>query len=496
MLVDIHKGRIYLEKQGESPREIDHHWLVDALKLISRFPRRLIDPKAKTVVVILGAGEGTRMQQPDKQKVIFPVGSRSAINRGIETYKRCGLKEQIVVVGVLGEQVVSEVYREHKDITFVCQAQRLGTGHAAKQALYLLEGQGYRGEVLVVAGDKVIDPEAIRKLLREFRGKEADLAFMVAPKSRWPSAGRVLFKGNGRVDRIVERSDITKRTLLRELLREKEANEDLSNQKMLEMVLKRVPDERKAKKMLGGELWGRLKGSGPLSLAEMRRMIREDDLTFKLEEEDGAIFRLTPEELEARSPMVNISVYLFKAGAYYYALKRITRDNAQREEYLTDAVQILANARDREGRYKYKVLPVEPEDPNQVLAFNSPEELKEIEDYKRGEVIEKLKKRGVVIKGDRADFWVDDMDTVDKIGGGTILEAPVFIDLGPDPGMRIGRNCYVQGRVIRSSLGDNCIVRDAVLEEVVAGDEVVIESAELFSRTIPSGVKIRGEKDG
>ena len=493
ILVDIEKGRIHLRRQGESPKEIDSHWLIDALKLINKFPKRLIDPRAKTVVVILGAGEGTRMRRPDKQKVIFPVGSRSAINRGIETYKRCGLKEQIVVVGVLGEQVVSEVYREHNDITFVCQAQQLGTGHAAKQALYLLEGQGYRGEVLVVAGDKVIDPEAIRKLLQEFREKEADLAFMVAPKSRWPSAGRVLFKGNGRVDRIVEKSDITRRILLRELLRKKEADETLSNQTMLEMVLKRVSDERKARKMLGEELWGRLKGSHPLSLAEMRGMITEDDLIFKLEEEDGTVVRLTPEELEARSPMVNISVYLFCAKAFYYALKRITRDNAQREEYLTDAVQILANARDEDGKYRYKVVPVEPEDPNQVLTFNSPEELREIEDYKRREVIEKLRRKGVIIKGDGANFWVDDVDSVDKIGQGTVLEAPVFIDLGPDPGMRIGRNCYVQGKVIRSSLGDNCIVKDAVLDRVVAGDGVTIESTSLSSRVIPSRVKIRGK---
>ena len=56
----------------------------------------------------------------------------------------------------------------------------------------------------------------------------------------------------------MEKSNIVKKMLLRELLTEKRADETLSNQEMLEMVKKIVPVERKTVKMVGEKLWKRL----------------------------------------------------------------------------------------------------------------------------------------------------------------------------------------------------------------------------------------------
>ncbi len=70
----------------------------------------------------------------------------------------------------------------------------------------------------------------------------------------------------------------------------------------------------------------------------------------------------------------NISVYLFKANALYYALEKLISDNAQHEEYLTDAVEILTSS-------NYKICSVPVNSKYQVMAFNSPEELESLKEY-------------------------------------------------------------------------------------------------------------------
>ena len=40
---------------------------------------------------------------------------------------------------------------------FVYQRELLGTGHAAKQGMRLLDAMGFEGAVLVLAGDKVVE---------------------------------------------------------------------------------------------------------------------------------------------------------------------------------------------------------------------------------------------------------------------------------------------------------------------------------------------------
>ena len=90
---------------------------------------------------------------------------------------------------------------------------------------------------------------------------------------------------------------------------------------------------------------------------------------------------LTPEEV-ARSQKVNQSVYLVRAPALFYALDRLRPDNAQREEYLSDIVSILAQVHDH-GRQHYRVAALTVTDPSLVIGFNNPAELLEIENMLR-----------------------------------------------------------------------------------------------------------------
>lgn len=160
------------------------------------------------VCVILAGGQGTRMASPRRHKVCFPILGRPAIVRAIETYKRAGLRRFIVVVGQMAGQVIATVAGAHPEVTFVYQAEPLGTGHAALVAAEALAAEGYTGGVLVTMGDKVTRPEVVRDLVARYRAGHADVVLATLPKTGETTAGRVVTDGRGRVRGIVERADI------------------------------------------------------------------------------------------------------------------------------------------------------------------------------------------------------------------------------------------------------------------------------------------------
>ena len=387
-VVEIDRAEQRVTLRSDAPLGVEakapYERLAAALDTIRSFPEPSATPDpAGPVSVILCGGRGTRMRSREKHKVCFPVAGRAAINRAIDVYEQCGVRRHVVVVGVLGEQVAAEVLLEHPSgVDFVYQLNPIGTGNAAKQAAYLLERQCYQGDVLVVAGDKVIDPRAVRKLVREFKERDADLAVTVAPKSRWGDSGRIVFRRDGSLYGTVEARDIARTRALDRVLREKEAAPDLTNDYFLRLLRETEPRPEKARLMFG-ELLGRLESEADTPLPALRALIRPGDACFVIPETDGSQTTLTADQLEEVTSKVNVSVYLFKARALYDALRHIAADNAQKEEYLTDAVAALANARDADGTLRYKLITVDADDPNWVLAFNNPEELLDIEDYLR-----------------------------------------------------------------------------------------------------------------
>jgi bifunctional N-acetylglucosamine-1-phosphate-uridyltransferase/glucosamine-1-phosphate-acetyltransferase GlmU-like protein len=81
---------------------------------------------------------------------------------------------------------------------------------------------------------------------------------------------------------------------------------------------------------------------------------------------------LTPDEVEARSPWVNGSLYLYTWSALTASLKDLKPDNVQGELYLTDTIEILS----RTGR-RVELMPIL--DPTELMTFNTPADLAAIE---------------------------------------------------------------------------------------------------------------------
>jgi N-acetylgalactosamine kinase len=140
------------------------------------------------------------------------------------------------------------------------------------------------------------------------------------------------------------------------------------------------PDPRKAG-LAFGEVWRRVEAGQLLTPEDILALIPAERTVFHLGTARNPHLTLTPEAVD-RSQEVNQSVYLVKAPALFHALASLRTDNAQGEEYLSDIVNILAQAHEN-GRPRYRVHAVKVTDPTQVMGFNNPAELLEIENTLR-----------------------------------------------------------------------------------------------------------------
>jgi N-acetylgalactosamine kinase len=335
--------------------------------------------------IVLAAGKGTRMGSSSRHKVCFDIDGRPAINRALKTYTQCGLGPHIVVVGAHATQVMETTSTEQHQVIYAYQAEQRGTGHAAKQGATILQQIGHQGPVLVVAGDKVIEPMTLEKLLAVFNDTDSDLAMLVGPRSHHPGLGRVVTDETGAPLMCAELQDIRQRralTQVRAIAAAAAASGTRSAQELRQASLaalrKEIPDDRKAKTAFG-RVWNVLHSAQSLGPEELLSLVPEEDTVFHMIRSDGQHVVLPAEEVD-RAPWVNLSVYLLNAPALYFALERLTADNAQQEEYLTDVIPHLVQATARQER-RFHLQTVTVDDPHQVLSFNNPAELLEIESY-------------------------------------------------------------------------------------------------------------------
>jgi len=159
------------------------------------------------VTIILAGGKGTRMGSSDKHKVCFEVLGVPVIIRALETYNLCGAMLNVVVVGSMAESVMATVSRRFPGTPFAFQDRPLGTGDAARKGTELLERMRFEGNVLVVAGDKVIDPKVIRRLLASHEQSRADVTLATAKRPADSSAGILLKSARGNIVGILEEAE-------------------------------------------------------------------------------------------------------------------------------------------------------------------------------------------------------------------------------------------------------------------------------------------------
>lgn len=156
---------------------------------------------SKLNVVILAAGKGTRMVS-SLPKVLHRVAGSPLLSHVIACAEQLQADKIMVVYGYGGETVRQAIPQDN--ITWVSQAEQLGTGHAVQQAVPHLSADGV---CLILLGDvPLITEDTCRSLLRK---AEQGLALLTVEKPDPTGYGRILRGFDGHVQAIVEEKDAT-----------------------------------------------------------------------------------------------------------------------------------------------------------------------------------------------------------------------------------------------------------------------------------------------
>jgi len=170
-------------------------------------PRRAETAAAAPLsVVILAAGQGKRMRS-DLPKVLQPVAGRPLLKHVIDAAKALQPAAMYVVYGHGGDRVREALKDEQ--VSWVLQAERLGTGHAVMQAAPQIPDNHI---VLVLYGDvPLISTATLNELLTLSGPKQVGLLTMIVPDPT--GYGRVIRNKRGLVQKVVEQKDASKKEL-------------------------------------------------------------------------------------------------------------------------------------------------------------------------------------------------------------------------------------------------------------------------------------------
>ena len=158
---------------------------------------------SETHVVVLAAGQGTRMKS-SLPKVLHPIAGRPMIERVLETANALDPSTITLIIGHKAE-VVRGVLGKNQNLWFALQEPQLGTAHALQQAEPLLVGRS--GSLILLSGDvPLLSPNTLKRLIETHRGSGAAATVVTATVDRPYGYGRIV-RTRGRITRIVEERD-------------------------------------------------------------------------------------------------------------------------------------------------------------------------------------------------------------------------------------------------------------------------------------------------
>ena len=155
-------------------------------------------------VVILAAGEGTRMKS-QTPKVLHKISGRSLLGHVLAACQSLEPKNVRVVVGSGREQVEAHLAEIAPQVTTVFQEHRGGTGHAAQLALADLTPSG---TILILAGDTpMLTGQSLASLLEGHHAGGFTASVLTAEHPEPTGYGRIIRGDDGSLVRIVEEKD-------------------------------------------------------------------------------------------------------------------------------------------------------------------------------------------------------------------------------------------------------------------------------------------------
>jgi len=167
------------------------------------------DSRRDVAAVVMAAGQGTRMKDPARAKVMYELNGRPMVHYVVDVAYALGASRVIVIVGYQKDVVISYLRSSHPNALCVVQEKQLGTGHAVLQAEGSLEG--FEGDVLVLSGDvPLLTKRTMQLLLRHHFGTGAAATILTAQMEDPTGYGRIIRNPGGSVEKIVEHRDASK----------------------------------------------------------------------------------------------------------------------------------------------------------------------------------------------------------------------------------------------------------------------------------------------
>ena len=167
------------------------------------------------VVIVLAAGEGTRMRSATP-KVLHAIAGRSLIGHVLEAASAVDPSHVVVVIGHARDQVLAHLEEVAPWVDTVVQEEQRGTGHAVRIALAALASAQALASapVVVLSGDTpLLTGATVRELVDAHLSTGAAATLLTAVLGDPAGYGRVVRAADGSVESIVEHRDASDEVL-------------------------------------------------------------------------------------------------------------------------------------------------------------------------------------------------------------------------------------------------------------------------------------------
>lgn len=157
-------------------------------------------------VVILAAGKGKRMGDPERAKVLTPLFSKPLLGYVLDQAAPLAPSRIVVIIGHQRHAVRTFVSEYSPTSTCAEQLEQLGTGHAVMQTRQALDG--FDGDVLILSGDvPLVRTSTLQHLVQQHRASGATATVLSARVPDATGYGRIVRDGQGALQSIIEHKD-------------------------------------------------------------------------------------------------------------------------------------------------------------------------------------------------------------------------------------------------------------------------------------------------
>ena len=156
------------------------------------------------LVVVLAAGEGTRMKSKNS-KVLHEIAGRSIIHNLLTAVEPLSPKNLTVVVGAHKDEVIDHLKKVAPKAKTVFQEKRDGTGGATQLAL---AEHKVDGTVLILAGDTpLLTTQTLEEFMAAHQSEKSVASVLTALLPDPAGYGRIIRGDNSSILKIVEEKD-------------------------------------------------------------------------------------------------------------------------------------------------------------------------------------------------------------------------------------------------------------------------------------------------